>query len=78
MAKRNKTLTKLKKAEARAVEHLALARAKAARKIAKVEAALTAVERKVQARLEKVRAKTETAGKADAVRRSKRRRRRSR
>ena len=40
MAKRNKALTKLKKAEARAVEHLALARAKAARKIAKVKAAL--------------------------------------
>ena len=70
MAKRNKALTKLKKAEARAVEHLALARAKAARKIAKVKAALVAVERKVQTRLEKVRAKTEAIGKADAVRRS--------
>src|SRR5262245_395685 len=46
MAKRNRALAKLKKAEARAVEDLALARAKAARKIAKIEAALAAVQRK--------------------------------
>lgn len=74
MAKRNKALAKLKKAEARAVEDLALARAKAARKIAKVEAALAAVERKVQTRLEKVRSKSNTTRKANAVRRSNRRR----